>query len=206
MTQQAKKQPSAQPAVKLASTVANKAAKGTIDVVESTRNSAESVVKISSAAVKDLLANGASEAQKAQEKAFEIGRESAQQISKSADAVTKSLYEAISISRDNVEAMVECGNLTASLAKDLSNELVEYANKAFSDNVEISKNAFSCRTINDVVELQSKIVRNSIDSFFNQSSKITNMMFEYGAEAFEPINERVAQTTEQLSKVIAEAA
>lgn len=205
MSQQAKKQ-SGQPSVKLASAVASKAAKSTIDVVESTRNSAESVVKIGSAAVKDLLANSTSEAQKAQEKAFEMGRESVQQISKSADAVTKSLYEAIAASRDNVEAVVECSNLTASLAKDISSEMVEYANKAFSDNVEISKNAFACRTINDVVELQGKIVKSSIDRFFNQSSKITNMLFEYGAEAFEPINERVAQTTEQISKVMADAA
>lgn len=208
MTQQAKKPSSqpAQPAVKLASTVANKATKNTISAVESTRNSAESVVKISSSAVKDLLANGASEAQKVQEKAFEMGREGAEQISKSADAVTKSLYEAISISRDNVEAMLECGNLTASLAKDVGNEIIGYANRAFSDNMEISKDVFACRTINDMVDLQSRIVKNSLDSFFNQSSKLTNMLFEYSVEAIEPINERVAQTTEQMSKALSDAA
>ncbi len=205
MTQQAKK-PSAQPAAKLASNVANKAAKNTFAAVESGRESVESVVKIGSNAVKDLLSNGASEAQKAQEKVFEIGRESAEQISKSADAMTKSLYEAISVSRDNVEAMVECGNLTASLAKDISSELVEYANKAFSDNVEISKNIFACRTINDMVDLQTKIMKSSFDSFFNQSSKITGMLFEYSTEALEPINERVSQATEQLSKTLSNAA
>lgn len=205
MTQQAKKS-TAQPAVKLASAVANKATKNTIDVVESTRNSAESVVKIGSAAVKDLLANGTSEAQKAQEKAFEMGRESAQQISKSADVITKSLQDAIAISRGNVETLVECGNLTASFAKDISSELVEYANKAFSDNVEISKNVFACRTINDMMDLQNKIVRSSFDGFFNQSSKLTNMLFEYSTEALEPINERVTQATEQFSKTLASAA
>ena len=205
MTQQAKKA-SSQPAVKLASSVANKAAKNTISAVESTRSSAESVVKISSSAVKDLLANGASEAQKVQEKAFAMGREGAQQISKSADVMTKSLYEAISISRDNVEALVECGNLTASLAKDVSSEMIEYANKAFSDNVEISKNIFACRTINDMVDLQNKIVRSSLDSFFNQSTKLTGMVFEYSSEAFEPINERVSQATEQFSKTLSSVA
>lgn len=205
MTQQAKKA-SSQPAVKLASNVANKAAKNTISAVESTRSSAESVVKISSNAVKDLLANSTSEAQKVQEKAFEMGREGAEQISKSADAMTKSLYEAISISRDNVETLVECGNLTASLAKDVSSEMIEYANKAFSDNVEISKSIFACRTINDMVDLQNKIVKSSLDSFFNQSSKLTGMLFEYSTEALEPINERVSQATEQLSKTLSKVA
>ncbi len=205
MTQQAKKAP-AQPAAKLASNVANKAAKNTFAAVESTRESAENVVKISSNAVKDLLANSASEAQKAQEKAFEMGRESAEQLSKSADAITKSLYEAISMSRDSVDAAIECGNLTASLAKDLSSELVECANKAFSDNIELSKNIFACRTINDMVDLQTKVVKNSLDNFFNQSGKITSMLFEYSSEAIEPINERIAQATEQFSKSISQSA
>lgn len=205
MTQHAKKS-SGQPAVKLASSVANKAAKNTLSAVENTRNSAESVVKISSSAVKDLLANGAFEAQKVQEKAFEMGREGAEQISKSADALSKTLYEAISISRDNVETMVECGNLTASLAKDMGSEIIEYANKTFSDNVEISKSVFACRTINDMVELQSRIVKSSLDSFFNQSSKLSGMLFEYSSEALEPINERMAQAGEQLSKALSEAA
>lgn len=201
MTQQAKKA-SAQPAAKLASNVTNKAAKNTFAAVESTRESAETVVKISSNAVKDLLANSASEAQKAQEKAFEMGRESAEQLSKSADAITKSLYEAVSMSRDSFDAAVECGNLTASLAKDISSELVECANKAFSDNVELSKNIFACRTINDMVDLQTKVMKNSLDNFFTQSSKITGMLFEYSAEALEPINERVAQASEQFSKAM----
>lgn len=205
MTQQAKKAP-VQPAVKLASNVAGKAAKTTISAVESTRNSAENVARISSTAVKDLLANGASEAQKAQEKAFEMGRESAKHITKSADVITKSLYEAIAISRDNVEAMVECGNLTASLAQDMSNEMLEYANRSFSDGVELSRDVFACRTINDMVDLQNRIIKSSLDSFFNQSSKMSSMIFEYSNEALEPINERVSQASEQMSKVLSEAA
>jgi hypothetical protein len=93
--------------------------------------------------------------------------------------------------------------MTATLAKDISAELFESANKAFSDNLELSKELFSCRTFNDMFELQNKIIRNSIDNFFNQSVKLSGMFFEYTTEALEPINERVAQATEQFSKVLA---
>lgn len=188
-----------------ASSVANKAAKTTFAAVESTRNSAENVVKIGSNAVKELMASGASEAQKAQEKAFAFGKETADQLAKSADAVTKSIYEAVAISRDNIETIIECGNLTASLAKDVSGEVFEYANKAFSDNIELSKDIFSVRTINDLVELQNKAVKNSLDAFFNQSVKLSGMVFEYSTEALEPINERVAQATDQFSKKLSAA-
>ncbi len=202
MTQPTKKAPS-QPTAKLASNVANKAAKNTLAAVESTRNSAENVVKIGGKAVQDFIATSAGEAQKAQEKAFAMGREGAQHVAKSADAVTKAMYEGISMSRDNIETCMECGNATAALAKDLSTELFEFTNKAFSEQLELSKEFFACRTINDMFELQNRLFRTAVDNMFNESAKISTMVFEYTSEAMEPINERVAQATEQFSKVLA---
>jgi phasin family protein len=199
MTQASKKASGA----KLASTVANKATRHTMAAVESTRNSAEHVVKIGSNAVKEILTSSAGEAKKAHDKAFAMSRENAEQIAKSADAVTKVLYEAIGISRENLEACVECGNMTAALAKDLSGEAFEAANKALSEHLEISKDFFACRTINDMMELHSKVVKHAIDSFFSQSVKLSGLLFEYTTETLEPINERVAHATEQFSKVLA---
>ncbi len=201
MNTQVKKTP--HPTAKLASDTANKAAKTAYDAAQHTRSQAENVVKIGGNAVKEFLANGAGEAQKAQEKAYAMGREGAEHLAKSADAVTKALYDGISMSRDNVETCIECGNMAAALAKDVSGEVFEYANKAFSDNVELSKEFFACRTINDMVELQNRASKNLIDNFFNQSVKLSGMFFEYATEALEPINERVSQATEQFSKSLA---
>lgn len=203
MSQQPNKKPSAQPAARLAASVADKAAKQTFAAVESTKNSAENVVRIGSTAMKEFLASSAGEAKKAQEKMFSFGREGAENFAKSADAVTKMLAESVAMSRDNIETLIECGNMTASLAKDMSAELFESANKAFSDSVELSKDVFACRTINDVLELQNRVARSAIDSFFNQSVKFSGLFFEYSTEALEPINERVAQASEQFSKALA---
>jgi phasin family protein len=201
MTQTSKK-PVGQPSAKLASNAANKAAKSNFTAVETTRSSAENVVKIGGKAVKDFMSSSADEAQKAQEKVFAMSREGAEQLAKGADVVTKALYETISLSRDNFETAIECGNMTASLAKDVSGELFEAANKSFSDNVELSKEFFSCRTLNDLFDLQNRIVRSSIDNYFNETVKLSGMMFEYTQEALEPINERVAQASDQITKIM----
>ena len=203
MAQANKKAAPAHTAAKMASAATSKVAKGTFAAVESTRNSAENVVKIGGKAVKDFMSTSAGEAQKAQEKVFAIGREGAEHLSKSADAVTKALYEAVAMSRDGVETCVECSNIAASLAKDVSTELFESTNQAFSDNIELSKEALNCRTFNDVFELQNRLVRSTIDNFFNQSVKLSGMVFEYTTEALEPINERVAEATDKLSRVLA---
>jgi hypothetical protein len=185
---QAKKS-SSQPSAKLA--------------MDSTRTSAENVVKIGSNAMKEFMATSADEAQKAQDKVFAMSRESAENFAKSADAVTKMMYEMIGMSRDNVETYVECGNMAASMAKDVTSEIFESTNQAFSDTVEMSREIFGCCTANDVLELQNRMLRSAIDNFFNQSMKLSGMMFEYTTEALEPLNERVAQATEQFSKAIA---
>lgn len=203
--QQPKKSPSGNPqaSAKIASAAANKAARTGYAAIESTRTSAENVVKIGTNAVKELIASGAGEAQKAQEKAFAFGRENAENFAKSADSAMKVLTEVVGLSRDNIEACVECGNITANLAKELSTECYEYASTTFSDNVELAKEAFACRTLNDAVELQNKLVRYNLDSFFDQSAKTSNLLFEYTSEAIEPINERIAQASEQLNKALA---
>lgn len=197
---QAKKTSTA--SAKLASSVANKAAKSTYEAVENTRASAENVVKIGSRAAKDFLQSSAGEAEKVQNKIMELSRGGAEKLAKSADAVTKALYESISTSRDNLEAAMECGNVTAALAKDVGSELVEFANKSFSDSVEISKEMFACRTINDMMELQSRALKSAMDNAFAQTSRLSNLFFEYSAQALEPINERVAQASEQFGKTL----
>jgi len=202
MTQTTKKTTS-QPTAKLASNVANKAAKNTFAAVESTRTSAENVAKIGGKAMQDFLSSSAGEAQKAHEKAFAMSREGAEHLAKSADVMTKAMYEGVSMSRDNIETCMECSNATAALAKDLSSELFEFTNKAFSEQLELSKEFFACRTINDMFDLQNRLFRTAVDSFFNETVKISSMVFEYTSEAMEPINERVSQATEQFSKALA---
>lgn len=202
MTQQSKK-PGQQSQAKTASGAAGKP---TESVVETTRGAAENVLKIGSSAVKDMLANGASEAQKVQERAFEFGRESADKLAKSADAACQALYEMAGMSRSSAEAAVECSNLTSSFIKDLSAEIFEYTNKSFSDQIEISKEFFGCRTLNDMVELQQKLIKNSLDSWFSETGKISGMILEYSSEAAQPLNEKIAEAGDQFVKTFSQRA
>lgn len=189
------------PSAKLASESKAKAA--SISAIETTRSSAENVVKMGGKAVKDFVSSSAYDAQKAQEQMFAFTRDSSEQLVKSADAMTKAMYEMIGMSRDNIETLIECSNLTAALLKDMSAEVFEANNQAFSDSLELSKDFFSCRTYSDMFDLQNRLVKYAMDTFFNQSLKLSNMVFEYTNEALEPINERVVTTSEKMSKVLA---
>ena len=167
------------------------------------RLNSENVVRFGIDAVKEIFSSTSGEAKKAQTKAFAIGREGAQHMSRSADAASRAMSEAVSVTQDNIEACIESGNITANMSREISEELFNFANEVMSNNIDISKDVFSCRTINDVFELQSKMFRNNVDRLFNQSARISEMVFETMTKASEPLSERMVEASDKLSKSFA---
>ena len=72
--------------------------------------------------------------------------------------------------------------------------------------MELSKEFFSCRTINDMMELQTRALKSAMDGAFARTSRLSSLVFEYSSEAMEPINERVSQATEQFNKAMSAVA
>lgn len=187
----------------MSSRAAEETAQSSYSAFESGRNSAENVMRIGTEAVRELMSSSAGEAQKAQEKVLAFSRESAENMSRSADALSRAMNEAVSLSRENFEACMECSNIAAEMSKSMSAEFFNYANNAFSQNVEYAKEFLSCRTINDMFDLQSEIVKRQMDGFFNESARLSEIFFRYASEAAEPLNERMVEATERFTKSMA---
>jgi hypothetical protein len=194
---------SGQSAAKFTTQAANKAANATLAAVESSRNSAENMLRMSSDVVRDFFSAGTDETARMHEKIFSVGRETVEHLSRSAENASQSLNEAAAISRDNVEAIVELTGVATNISKEIGTEAFNYLNDVFSQNVELSKEAFACRTLSDLFELNNRMVKTNIDSFFNQSMRMSEMLFQYASEAAEPINERINEASERFSKALA---
>jgi hypothetical protein len=143
------------------------------------------------------------DAAKAQEKLASFAKDSAEQISKTAGNANRALNEAMSLGRENTEAAVEVSNVAISVSKELGAELVGYLNKLFAQNVELSKQVLSCRTLNDMFDLSSRMVKTNLDGFFTESVKMSELLFQSANDVSEPINERISDTTERLTKAMA---
>lgn len=176
------------------------------------RNSAEQMMKASGDMMQPFFGqNGSKMAElfkgafdvKGADKAFAFGNEAANQLNKSASSASRTMNEAAEISRENAEAIVECSNIAVNVSKQMSSELIGFANKAFAQNVELSKQALACRTINDVFDLQNRAMKSNLDSLFSESVKMSEMMFQCASEISEPLNERMAESADRLTKVAA---
>jgi hypothetical protein len=166
--------------------------------------SANAVMKMGTDAIQEFFKNGASDTQNKM-MSF-MGKEGAAHFAKSADAATRSMGEIFNIGRDNVETAVACSNIAVNASKNMGAELFSFANKSFSQNIEMSKELLGCRTLNDMFDLQSRVMKTNIDNLFNESVKLSELMFQCATQVSEPINECVSETTHRLSKTLSEAA
>lgn len=134
----------------------------------------------------------------------EIGREATEQFAHAADVLPRMMTEVTEICRANAEAVTECFDVVSASAKDASEEALQSYNRSFTECADLSKAALSCRTINDVVELQNRLVQHGMDYCFNESSKFLNIGFECCTALLKPVQEHIAQTSERFGKALSE--
>lgn len=166
-------------------------------------NATSGLISAGTSALSEIVSASSSQAQKAQGKAVAIARESADHMSRSAQAATRSFDEVISISHEQIEAIMQHSNLLGETARKMMDELFSCTNDAFARNVEMSRDIFSCRTINDAVDLQNKFIQSNVDCWLHEASKISEIAFEFATQAVDPIGERVSEAMERLTKSIA---
>ena len=140
------------------------------------------------------------DAKDAQEKFSSFARESAEQLNKTTANSQHSMNEAAKLARENTEVLVEVTNILLSVSKELGAEFVSYLNKSFTQNVDLSKQVLTCRTLNDLFDLSNRAVKTNLDSFFSESIKLSEKLFRVATDVSEPLNERVSETSARMSK------
>lgn len=140
---------------------------------------------------------------KVQEETLQMGRENMENMLHVADDISRVAAECKVICNDNVGALVESGNAATQLFRNMSNEIVKNSNHTFSELAQISKEAFTCRTIHDMIELQNKTIRQMSDNYFNTTSKLCGLLFDSCDESRELLDKRTSTATEQFCQALA---
>lgn len=169
---------------------------------QAAQQNATEMMSQSNAMLNDWLSTSAAELQKAQDKLFAVSRESASHLSRSTDSASGSIQGVVDFGRENVEACVECGNIAANISQSMSQEMAEAANRTIAQNVELSKDMFNCRTLNDVFDLQSRFMKTNMEHFFNESMKMSELAFQSAADASQPLNERMNDASEKMKDLV----
>lgn len=174
-----------------------------ISAVESKAHTPDQFVQAGTEAVKDFLTAGTEEAQRTHEKVLSFGRENMEKWAESADKAARTLGETLALSKEQIDALMESSKLATELGKQLHENLVKDMNTSFSENVELTKELLACRTLDDVMEVQSRALQNQLARFFDQSARLTDAWFKLSTDVVEPLNTQATQVTNRLNKSIA---
>ncbi len=138
-----------------------------------------------------------------QDKLSSFTKDSSDQFAKAQKSAQRTAAEAADASREGIEVLTEVVNVATSVSKELGAEIISYLNKQFAQNVELSKQMMTCRTLNDMFDVANSISKTNLDSFFSQSVKMSEMIFQCATDISEPLNESMSSATERLTKAMA---
>ena len=100
----------------------------------------------------------------------------------------------------NVEAVIEAGKIAAKGAQEIGKTNVEFAKANFEEVQVAVKELTSVKTPTDFVKLQGDLARKGFDTAVSQTTKNTEAMVKLVNDAFQPISNRMAATTDLFKK------
>jgi hypothetical protein len=171
-----------------------------LSAIDSNVSTPDAMVHAGTTAMKDFVAASAQEAQKTQEKVLSMGNEGLQNWNKASDQAVRSFNEAFAIGKEHLDAVMESSKIATDLSRDLHEKFVSECNDMFAENVELSKSMLECRTLNDVMEIQSRTVQNNLSRFFEQTARAADAWFKIATEASEPLHSQANQVTGLIKK------
>lgn len=173
---------------------AQSTAKKTETVVEAGAEVAQSVVD---ASVEAAVKTGTETAAQNVERAVTTTNE---QVGKASEAMSAGYGDFSAMGQQNIDAMVEAGQIMAVGMENVSRELMSFAKASAEANAAAATKMFSAKSVQEAIDLQNAYARESFDKAVAETGKLTEMSVKLASDAFAPIQTRVNVAVEKLLK------
>lgn len=139
-------------------------------------------------------------ASKNYEKAFSEAQE---QLEKAATAAFQGYDELTTLGKNNVDAFVRASSVLVKGWETLGKEVASYSQASVEKSVASAQALFGVKTLRELLELQSELTRETLDSWLEEGTKLGELVVNAANEAFEPIQKQVNIAVEKILKPIA---
>ncbi|HEX6957870.1 MAG TPA: phasin family protein [Ferrovibrio sp.] len=157
-----------------------------------TGNAYESVVSVSKEQMEKAMKAGT----EAVEKAIAMSKQRFDAVAKSVDDVAK-------LGKDQVDAIVSAGNVTAKGFEAINAELLAFSKSQFEDQISTAKAMMGVKTLQELIELQNDFAKNAFEAYTAHTTKISEVAAKTAQEAFAPINAQLQAAVERMVKPLA---
>ena len=183
-------------------TVTSRPASPTLTAVPTSPQYKENNMATAFETSKDTVKATVSQFNESAEAAMTNGKAAMEQVAAQAkDAVEssmKSLDEMTEVARGNVEALLASARVAAAGFETLAAHISEVSRKSFEATTTTARAMTSVKTPNELFQMQSDFAKAQFDSAVSEFSKLTEMMVKMSGEVMEPVQNRVAITTDKV--------
>ena len=117
------------------------------------------------------------------------------------DSVEKTLgalNEVNALSKGNVEAVVESLTAATKGAETVGAQAMAFSKKNWDDAVVAAKTLSGAKSIQEVIELQSKYAKASMEAYVSEMNQLTETLSSSFKDTFKPINARMTAAVEKF--------
>ncbi len=137
------------------------------------------------------------------EAAMAAGAEAVETAVKAGAGAFKGYDELAGFGKDNVEAVMKSGAIMARGAQAFNDVWLGLARASVEDAVGAAKALFGCKTLPEVVEVQTGLAQAQYEKFVTDSRRLSNMSAKLAENASAPITARVTVAVEKFTKPLA---
>ena len=137
------------------------------------------------------------------EAAMAAGVEAVETAVKAGAGAFKGYDELAGFGKDNVEAVMTSGAILAKGVQDINNVWLGLAQASVEDAVGAAKALFGCKTLPEVVEVQTGLAQVQYEKLVAESRRLSAMSAKLAENASAPIATRVTVAVETFTKPLA---
>lgn len=145
--------------------------------------------------VKDSAEKVQASARENAQRAADAGREGVRRATENASNIASRSLE---VGNQALGAYVEAGKQAASALNDVNKAVTESYSRSLADYDELSKKALSCRTTQDVIDLQTTALQKMQDNI-NETARIYSLFIGAFTRSVEPIASRATQFADKAT-------
>lgn len=165
-------------------------------VKETVAAAQEQVEKVGAAAQEQVEKVSAA----AQEQVEKINAAAEERAVKTTATATQDYDDFAALQKDAFDAFVRSGEILAKGAESLGKEYLAFAQDSVTAQGEAAKALLAARSLQEVMDLQGKMVRTVIDKSVDEGGKLSEMSLKIAADAFEPVQKQLSVAVEVAMK------
>ena len=178
-------------------------AKATTAKIAESVETVEAAVAVGKETVETVVKAGTDAAAKGVEKAVAMSQEQVAAAVKAGSEVFKGYEDVVGFSKQNIDAMVAANTIFVKGIQEINTQFFGLAKNSIEENAQATKKLLASTSVEDVIAIQSDLVKANYDKAVEQSRKISDLGVKVAEDVAAPITKQVNVTVEKFTKPLA---